>query len=51
MGEKGIWVGFIVGTSHQIIAYATLIYKTDWDKAHDDATQRISRSSIEVEMA
>ena len=29
-GVQGLWIGFIIGLGHQIIAYLILIQRTDW---------------------
>lgn len=39
-GVSGIWMGFIVGLSHQIIAYLALLKKVDWSKASQLARAR-----------
>lgn len=31
-GVQGLWIGFLIGLGHQIIAYLTLIQRTDWKK-------------------
>lgn len=33
LGLYGLWLGFLVGLTHQIIAYITLLAKTDWGEA------------------
>ena len=31
LGLKGLWIGFLVGLTHQIIAYIPLLGKTHWN--------------------
>lgn len=45
LGPEGLWIGFIIGYTHQCIAYQTLIALTNWKDVCDNAEERISRNS------
>lgn len=40
LGILGLWFGFVVGLSHQIVRYTLLINNADWEKASQEAFNR-----------
>jgi len=40
VGLRGLWLGFTVGLTHQIIAYFVVIHFKGWERAVEESRER-----------
>eukprot|EP01018_Ginkgo_biloba_P027033 Gb_29740 [translate_table: standard] len=49
-GDKGLWLGIVCGLSVQIISLFVITSCTDWEKQARNARERVSASTLPIEM-